>query len=134
MKRLTILIIFIICSFALAYILYASNHFPSKTNASSPYFAVFLTNGQVYFGHIQKTDSDTLILNDVYYLRANTNLQTLQQNADKKEANIDIALIKLGNEIHGPKDTMIINKTNILFWEQLREDGRVVQAIKRYEP
>jgi len=44
-----------------------------------------------------------------------------------------ITLRKLGNEIHGPVDQMIINSDQILFWENLKDDGQVAQAIERYQ-
>lgn len=107
--------------------------FGTSNIATSPYYAVFLTNGQVYFGHIEKSDQLTISLANVYYLRANTNLQTIQTK-NKKSENVELALIKLGNELHGPKDMMVLNRTSILFWEELRNDGKMVQAIKRYQP
>ncbi len=105
-----------------------------KTDVSSPYYAVFLTNGQVYFGHIQKIDSLAVSLIDVYYLRANTNLQETPTKADNQETNVELSLVKLGKELHGPKGSMTINRTSVLFWEELKDTGKVVQAINTYKP
>ena len=102
---------------------------------STSYYAVFLTNGQVYFGHIKSIDPATIVLVDVFYLQANTNIQSSNTNTHKANANnVQVSLIKLGNEIHGPTDMMMINRTSILFWEELKNDGKVVQAIKQYKP
>jgi len=38
--------------------------------------------------------------------------------------------VKLGSEIHGPEDLMIINRAQILFVENLKPSGRVSQAIR----
>lgn len=106
--------------------------FQSKDFSVGSYYAVFLSNGQVYFGHIQKLDGQVLSLGDVYYFRANTNLQDAQTKNQSDATNVELSLIKLGKELHGPTGTMMINRTSILFWEELRDNGKVVQAIKRY--
>jgi hypothetical protein len=44
----------------------------------------------------------------------------------------DISLVKLGCELHGPEDEMLINRSQIVFWENLKEDGQVTQAVAEY--
>lgn len=114
------------------------------TNVSVPFFtkqlsnkwqAVFLDNGQVYFGKIMKVKSDSIVLREVYYLQVITEpLQRSQepgfQPVPQQEQRL--TLIKLGNEIHGPSDEMIINRSHIVLTEDLKDDSRVVQAINRY--
>ena len=95
------------------------------------YQAVFLNNGQVYFGKLQSADSEYLKLSDVWYLRASEtssadSSKIQQSSSDSTNATI----IKLGNEIHGPKDAMLISKDQVLFYENLKDDGKVVKAIK----
>ena len=41
----------------------------------------------------------------------------------------EFTLIKLGGELHGPKDQMTINRNQILFIEELKADSKVVTAI-----
>lgn len=103
--------------------------------SSSTYYGIFLDNGQVYFGNIKNIEENTLSITNVYYLRANQNLQNNQDKDKKQEVNtnLDVSLIKLGKEIHGPKDEMMINREHILLWEELRSDSKVVQAIKKYK-
>ena len=84
------------------------------------YQAVFLDNGQVYFGVLQKSRGDFYRLKDVYYI---------QQGFSALEPNADISLRKLGAEVHGPQDFMDINKEHILFIEDMGENSKVVQAI-----
>ena len=104
------------------------------TNSKS-YYAVFLTNGQVYFGHIKSIDPTTIALVDIFYLQANTNIQSSNTTPPKDNTNnVQVSLIKLGNEIHGPTDMMMINRASVLFWEELKNDGKVVQSIKQYKP
>jgi hypothetical protein len=94
---------------------------------SKQYQAVFLTNGQVYFGKVKNVEAKTVTLTDIYYLQSN------QQNPQQGTAQQDqpqLSLVKLGNELHGPEDMMAINRDQILFWENLKDSGKVVQAIK----
>ncbi|MBD3311826.1 MAG: hypothetical protein GF349_05065 [Candidatus Magasanikbacteria bacterium] len=93
------------------------------------YQAVFLNNGQVYFGKIEKRDSDLVKLVDIYYLQVNQGLQN--QDADS-EGQPDMSLVKLGNELHGPEDEMEIILENILFIENLSKDSKVLRAIEDY--
>lgn len=97
----------------------------------SDYSAVFLTNGQVYFGKITSISSDQIDLRDIFYLQVN---QALQPDNNTKATpspspSPDIQLIKLGNELHGPNDRMLINRNQVIFTESLKNDSKVVKAI-----
>ncbi len=103
--------------------------------------AVFLTNGQVYFGKVSKVTGDNVYLRDIYYLQVvNQPLQASQQAgetaeqpaAEPAEPEQRLTLIKLGNELHGPRDEMIINREHVILMEDLKDDSRVVQAISDY--
>lgn len=128
MKRGILIIILI------AFFFFVLKFFFFKTTSisTSPYYAVFLANGQVYFGHMSKLDATTMQLIDVYYLQINTNLSSEALQSKKNKTDFHLTLIKLGQEIHGPTDQMFINRQQILFWEKLRNDGEVIQAIKRH--
>lgn len=99
---------------------------------SSKYQAVFFTNGQVYFGKLSVFGSDTLKLKDVFYLQtdAGSDSQNPQKSSSDEQTNVQ--LVKLGNEIHGPEDEMIISKDQVLFYENLKSDGKVAQSIEQY--
>lgn len=90
--------------------------------------AVFLNGGQVYFGKVTDLNSDFLRLRDIYYLRVNQQVQPGQQAS----AN-DISLVKLGCELHGPQDVMLINREQVVFWENLKDDGQVAKAVAQYK-
>jgi len=100
-----------------------------KSSTDGDWQAVFLSNGQVYFGQTVKNTDDNLILEDIYYLQVTKSLQPAEGNAAEQS---ELSLVKLGNELHGPEDKMIINKDHILFIENLKEEGKVVRAIQRY--
>lgn len=93
------------------------------------YQAVFLTSGQVYFGKLQFVDDKYMKLTDVFYIQTSTSSADVQ-SSDSKDS--DMQLIKLGNEIHGPKDAMVISRDQVLFFENLKDDGKVAKTIKEY--
>jgi hypothetical protein len=109
----------------------AANEF-SKVDTSKLQ-AVFLNGGQVYFGDISGISSKNLTLDNIYYLRVNQQVQPDQANANNAAASSDdISLVKLGCELHGPEDSMVINRDQIIFWENLKNDGQVAKAVAQY--
>ena len=40
---------------------------------------------------------------------------------------------ELGGELHGPEDVMYVSREQVLFWENLKDDGKVATAIKDYQ-
>lgn len=86
--------------------------------------AVFLTNGQVYFGHVNKITPQYMNLKDIYYL------QTSNNSADKN-AQSNVTLVKLGCELHAPEDQMLIQTQQVSFWENLKDSGQVAKAIDK---
>lgn len=100
---------------------------------SSKYQAVFFTNGQVYFGKMQSLNSNYMKLTDIFYLQTQTEdaSKNPQETTDKQSS--DVQLVKLGNEVHGPDDEMIISKDQILFFENLKKDGKVTDSIAKYQ-
>ena len=104
---------------------FAPGRFPSVDGGR--WQAVFLNNNQVYFGRLSESTKDYVALKEIFYLRA---VQPLQQGADVPSP--ALSLVKLGSELHGPEDVMYIPKSNILFWENLKTDSQVVQAITNF--
>ena len=111
------------------YLLYQTN--TSSAINKNAYQAVFFTNGQVYFGKLQNFDSDTLTLTDIFYLQAPPT--TTSSNPQPTSSASDVQLVKLGNEVHGPEDQMVINKSQILFYENLSKTGKVSDSITKYQ-
>ncbi|HET8669104.1 MAG TPA: hypothetical protein VFM05_00340, partial [Candidatus Saccharimonadales bacterium] len=42
------------------------------------------------------------------------------------------SLVKLGCELHGPLDQMVINREQVTFWENLGTEGKVTKAIEEW--
>jgi hypothetical protein len=97
--------------------------------------AVFLNNDQVYFGKIRDISDDELVMTDIYYLQQSSNQQqSVGQAAESKDTDqANLSLVKLGEELHGPQDEMRINRDQIIFWENLKDNGKVAEAIKNYK-
>lgn len=102
---------------------------------TSKYQAVFLTNGQVYFGKVQSSSGDYVKMTDVYYLQtdaANNTSENPQKTSEAEQSNV--RLLKLGDaEIHGPENEMVVMRSQVLLYENLKSDSKVVQAIGQYK-
>lgn len=140
LKWLLLIIAFFIVLLGLA-VMFGAKLKDIKMNmaVNSEYQAVFLTNGQVYFGKLE-FEHGWVVLNEVYYLQLAEDLQpasaadtntnstpNTNQNQQQK-----IQLVKLGAELHGPEDEMFIAKDKVLFWENMKDDSKVMQSIKQY--
>lgn len=95
------------------------------------YQAVFISNGQVYFGKISSITDTQIVLTKIYYLKNDTELT--QQNVNNLADNTNVSLVKLGDELHGPEDIMYIERKDTSFWENLKNESQVVKAIIEFE-
>jgi hypothetical protein len=111
-------------------LIYIGNSKESDYVDNDKYQAVFLTNGQVYFGKVKDVNSKYMNLKNIYYLNVNQQVQPKQGNS--KQAQNSISLVKLGCELHGPLDQMVINRDQVTFWENLKTDGQVSKAIGQW--
>jgi len=93
----------------------------NSNKVSESYYAVFLSNGQVYFGKMEKNDSE-IILKNVFYLQA--------EKTDKTNSS-EAKLVRLSDAAHGPKDEIFINRQQIVFYEELRQDSKIAQSIEQ---
>jgi hypothetical protein len=91
----------------------------SSIRFSTPYQAVLLTNGSVYFGHLRDYGSPHPVLTDVFYVVSQTNPETKQ---------VSNVLVKRGKELHEP-DRMYINPNQIVFVETVGTNSAVAQHI-----
>lgn len=119
-----------ILAVAIALLLYFGKSNASRFVDKGKVQAVFLTNGQVYFGKIKGIDPQYIDLRGIYYL--NTQQQASDENQANKQATTNFSLVKLGCELHGPTDQMLINRDQVTFWENLKSDGKVAKAIEQW--
>jgi hypothetical protein len=87
---------------------------------TTPYAAVLLDNGQVYYGKLANTGANFPELTDVYYVQSQVN------QATKAVSNI---LVRRGNEWHGP-DKMFLNERHVIMIEPVGANSQVAQLIE----
>lgn len=85
------------------------------------YQAVFLANGQTYFGRYYDRIGAYAKIEDVYYLQQ-------VQGADPSAAP-DTKLVRRGRELHAPAARMLVPKTAILFVEDLSDSSPIAQFM-----
>lgn len=90
---------------------------------STPYQAVLLDSGQVYYGRISGLGTDFPVLHNVYYVQSSQDPQT------KQVSNI---LIRRGKEWHGPEET-VINARHLVMVEPISPDSKVASLIAEQE-
>ncbi|NQU77778.1 hypothetical protein HQ544_03720 [Candidatus Falkowbacteria bacterium] len=98
--------------------------------------AVFLTNGQTYFGKVKEIDDNFLMMEDIYYLKRDGGGDADGEGgeATEQEGGIkETKLVKFGTEAHKPMDELRINMTQVLMIEELSQESEIVVAIQRYE-
>jgi hypothetical protein len=109
----------------------------NKAVNPNEYQAIFLTNGQVYFGKLSDLNNKYVTVSDIYYLQVQqaqtTDGKNLQNASANTDTNAQVSLAKLGSELHGPEDKMHISSDQVLFWENLTNSGKVTQAINAYQ-
>ncbi|MEO6760756.1 MAG: hypothetical protein ABI220_00050 [Candidatus Saccharimonadales bacterium] len=93
------------------------------------YQAVFLNNGQVYFGHVNTLNNKYVELTDIYYLTQNSTSGGANATTDG-----NYTLVKLGcQQIHDPYDQMVINRDQVSFWENIQSNGKVTKSIADFK-
>ena len=82
--------------------------------------AVFLLDGEAYFGHLDDMPwSGTLVLRDVYYMN----------DATKVTTDLPVGLVKRGGELHQPSDVMYIRRDKVLAVERVTAGSPIALAI-----
>jgi hypothetical protein len=128
-NKKTIIISIIVLAAILCAICAHKRAFSLPKSSGNQWQAVFLTDGQVYFGKLENENLRFAKLSEVYYLKVSG---ALQQGTDAAGtlSEKSLNLIRLGGEAHGPEGEMFIAKDKILFIENLKNDSAVVQAIQ----
>jgi len=87
------------------------------------YQAVFLTNGQTYFGRYYDRLGAYAKIEDVYYLQQVANTDS--------NATPDTRIVRRGFELHEPSSRMLVPKSAILFVEDLTDASPVAQYMQK---
>lgn len=92
------------------------------------YQAVFLTNGQVYFGKLSGLGGDYVTLKEVYVVQSQGAVAN-PSPAPQQQSKLTLSRLDQNNLIH-PEQKMTIAKNSMLFWENMQDDAEVVKKIK----
>ncbi len=106
----------------------STNNGQSKFIDTKNLQAVFLNSGQVYFGNIKEVNSSYFDLTNIFYLQSKSGT-----TATSSTSASSVTLVKLGCELHAPLDQMIINTSQVSFWENLSPSGQVAKAVATFE-
>ena len=88
---------------------------------STEFQAVFMDNGQIFFGKLEQAGADYPLLKDVFYVQNQVNQET------KEVKNI---LVKRGQEWHAP-DYMYVNAHHILAIEPVSPSSQLARLIQQ---
>ena len=83
----------------------------------SPYSAVYLSTGDIYFGTLVWSPSPHL--EDAWFLERGTNA----------EGNAMVGVYPFSQVTWGPSDTVYLNSSQIIFWTRLSSTSTVAQLI-----
>lgn len=105
-----------------------------KPNTKSPRQAIFLADGQTYFGYASSLNNKTVTLTDVYFLRPAPTATDTPAGVPVDTTKID--LIKLGvggpDDIVGSENEMVLNRDAIKYIQVMKDDSQVNQKISDY--
>lgn len=103
---------------------------------SSKYQAVFLSNGQHYFGKLEDVNDRYMKLTDIFYLeRSSEDGLGSESDEDQKTPEPSTTELKklTDSTLFDPEDEMFILRDNILYYENLNPEGRATRAIEEYK-
>lgn len=81
------------------------------------YQLVKLTTGEIFFGKLQNTGGDYLVLENGYFIQ------------DSKDAN-DTTLLSRKTTVAKSESPIRIKSDKVVYWENLAKDSKVVEMIK----
>ena len=122
MQRLTsIAVLCLAIAVVVIAVLYAGPRPTPLPAFSTPYQAVLLDNGQVFYGKVSKLGSAFAEINDVYYI---------VQTADPQTKQTKPVLVKRGKELHAPT-LSYLNAHHIVMIEPVAPDSEVGKLIAK---
>ncbi|OQA39177.1 MAG: hypothetical protein BWY51_00433 [Parcubacteria group bacterium ADurb.Bin316] len=100
----------------------------AEKNGQVNWYAVKLQNGEMYYGQIDNTAADPVIIKNVYY-----DYDMLNKTDKETGAAGNLRLVKKGKETYGPSGVMEVVRSNVVYMDILKEDSKVLKAILDYE-
>ena len=78
------------------------------------------TGGQIYFGKIVRMDSSYVVMDNVFYLQPGSSSNQYTLNS-------------LTCTLYNPQDQIVINRSQVAFWENLSSKSQVVTDIHKWQ-
>lgn len=99
---------------------------PGQRIDAGKYQVVYLTNGQAYFGKLQNTSGEYLVMKSPY------TVQTVENKTDDKTTDkpATTALLRVRDQVYGPEDSIAIRTETVSFWQNLRDDSKISTALR----
>lgn len=98
------------------------------------YQSILLSNDQLYFGKLTVVNKDQFKLTDIYYLQSKADEASTEESSEASSgASFKLIKFAIGDEIYDQEDEMIIASDKVLYYGNLKEDGRASQAIEQYK-
>lgn len=120
-----------LCLGALIYWLFPAKPSGSEKNTpqiqkNTSWYMIKLANGEIYYGQSSDIKSDPVVIRNVYY--------DYDQGKGKETNDAgSLRLVKKGKESYGPSGTMNVVRSQILFFDELSPESKVLKAILEYE-
>lgn len=86
------------------------------------YQLVKLSNDEIYFGKLSGLHNQFVTLDDAY-------LQA-PSNSDDEEQDTNLTIVRISATVAKPEDTMYIARDEIVYWENLQKDSKIMNAIE----
>ncbi|HUD06334.1 MAG TPA: hypothetical protein VMR34_00455 [Candidatus Saccharimonadales bacterium] len=114
------IVVMTIAFLAVGRYVYGENTYVNKNE----YQAVFVnvtgsSGGQAYFGHISSISPSYIVLTGVFYLQPGASANQFTLN-------------NLSCTLYGPEDTMVINRAQVDFWENITSGSQVAKNINTW--
>lgn len=120
LKQITGIVLSVVVLAALIGAIYWYKHRNDQVVMKDRYQVVYMLTGQVYFGKLQNTSGEYLTLTHVY---------TIQGQKSDTSSDESTNILQVSRQVYGPDDSMAIRADQIQFWQNLRSDSKVAQAI-----
>ena len=78
------------------------------------------TGGQIYFGKIVRMNSSFVVMDNVFYLQPGSTSNQYTLNS-------------LSCTLYNPQDQIVINRSQVAFWENLSSKSQVVSDIQKWQ-
>lgn len=104
---------------ALAFVLVRWWDFTITPPFGARYQAVFLVNGQAYFGEYRDRLGPYAKIENVFYI----------QQSPQQDESVQTRILRRGSELHAPHPVLLVPKSSVQFVEDLRPDSSIAQFI-----